>query len=562
MRSSSSTYAEKRMPIDTEQLDAYLDRYESIGALLSSRSHGKPDRPLFHWDGGIITYGQMHHSARRVAGALTELGLVKGDRVAIMMTPSPDWLAVWFGAALIGIIIVPINTAHLGDGLAYLLRDSQPSALVVDDDLIDRVEALGDEVVIDHVFVRKARPEGLPAAAARRPIADLTEGPDLPVPEVAVERHDCATILYTSGTTGPPKGCVLPHGQYVAAAFLHAANCGYDEQSIVYSCLPLFHINAQNYTVMSAIAAGGAVAMDARFSASRFWRRLAEVGATAFNFIGSMAVALWNQPRSPEEKAHRARVAFGVPVPVEFWPQWEQRFGCTVIYAYGMTENALSAMFTTAEAPVPAELRGAAGKASVTTEVAIVDDHDRAVPPGSVGEIVTRPKIAWTMMTEYWRNPAATAEAFRGCWFHTGDLGYLTGDGYLFYVDRKKDALRRKGEMISSWEIETVVGKYPPVAECAVVAVPSELGEDEIMVVVSPREHAQISPAGLIDFCRSRIPAFQIPRYVRILDELPRTQTQRVEKYKLRSQGVTADTWDTLAACPADDAAIPDSSAS
>jgi crotonobetaine/carnitine-CoA ligase len=211
---------------------------------------------------------------------------------------------------------------------------------------------------------------------------------------------------------------------------------------------------------------------------------------------------------------------------------------------------------------VPAELRGAAGKASVTTEVAIVDDHDRAVPPGSVGEIVTRPKIAWTMMTEYWRNPAATAEAFRGCWFHTGDLGYLTADGYLFYVDRKKDALRRKGEMISSWEIETVVGKYPPVAECAVVAVPSELGEDEIMVVVSPREHAQISPAGLIEFCHSRIPAFQIPRYVRILDELPRTQTQRVEKYKLRSQGVTADTWDTLAACPADDAAIRGSSAS
>lgn len=543
------------MHIDTDQLEAYLDRYESIGALLGSRAREMPERPFFYWDGNAVTYGQMYQDAQRVANALTNLGLSKDDRVAIMMAPSPDWLAVWFGAALVGVIIVPVNTAHLGEGLLYLLRDSRPSVLVVDEELVARIEAICDDVVIDHVFVRGALPGRSPAGQALRPIADLTDGPDAPVPHVDVFRQDCATILYTSGTTGPPKGCVLPHGQYIAAAFLHAANCGYDQQSIVYSCLPLFHINAQNYTIMSAIAACGAVAMDRRFSASRFWLRLAETGATAFNFIGSMAVSLWNQPRSPAEKAHRARVAFGVPIPLELWPQWEERFGCSVVYAYGMTENALSAMFDRADTPVPAGLRGSAGKASVTTEVAIVDDRYRPVPPGTVGEIVTRPKIAWTMMTEYWRNPVATAEAFRGCWFHTGDLGYLNGDGYLFYVDRKKDALRRKGEMISSWEIETAVGKYPPVAECAVVAVPSELGEDEIMVVVIPRDGEQISPAELIEFCRDRIPTFQIPRYVRVLDELPRTQTQRVEKYKLRSDGVTADTWDALNDRPTADTA-------
>ncbi|ORW73712.1 hypothetical protein AWC23_06415 [Mycobacterium saskatchewanense] len=453
-------------------------------------------------------------------------------------------MTIWFGAALIGVVIVPINTAHLGDGLVYQLRDSEPSLMVVDDELVSRIEAISAEVAIDNIFVNGAMPT---TTLALQPIARLLHGADAPLPEMVVQREDPATIMYTSGTTGPPKGCVLPHGQYVAAAFLHASNCGYDERTVIYSCLPLFHINAQNYTIMSAVAAGAAVVMDRRFSASRFWVRLSETGTTAFNFIGSMALSLWNQPRTPAEREHRAQVAFGVPVPSDIWTQWEERFGCRVVYAYGMTENALAAMITYDEVPVPVELHGSAGRPSATTQVSILDDRGKLLPPKSVGHIVTRPKIAWTMMTEYWRNPEATAAAFKGCWFHTGDLGYLDDNGYLFYVDRKKDALRRKGEMISSWEIESVVAKFPSVAECAVVAVPSALGEDEILVVVVPQPGARVEPVALIEFCGERMPNFQIPRYVRVLDAMPRTQTQRIEKYRLRRDGVTADTWDALA---------------
>lgn len=534
--------------MDAHELTTVIRKYESIGALLQTRATEHPERPFLKWGDESITYGRIYSEASCVANALSGLGVAKGDRVAVMMATSPEWLKVWFGATLIGAVIVPINSAHLGDGLQYQLADSEATVLVIDIEFVPRLSAIEAVQSIKHIFINGAVPADQAAVVHAEPLAALTSGPAVLADPAPVRLEDAATILYTSGTTGPPKGCVLPHGQYLAAAFLHAHNCGYTSDTVIYSCLPLFHINAQNYTVLSAVSAGAAIAMDQRFSASRFWKRLIDTGATAFNFIGSMAVSLWNQPRSPEEKQHHATLAFGVPIPIDLWGEWEERFGCKVVYAYGMTENALAAMFHHAEAPVAAHLRGAAGKPSLTTDILVVDDRDNPVAPGTVGEILTRPKVPWTMMTEYWGKPDATIGAFRGCWFHTGDLGYLDSDGYLFYVDRKKDALRRKGEMVSSWEVETAVSKFPPVAECAVVAVPSDMGEDEIMVVVVAKDGEVIDPAGLIEFCGERIPKFQIPRYVRTVASLPRTQTQRVEKYRLRREGLTPDTWDAAAA--------------
>jgi len=337
---------------------------------------------------------------------------------------------------------------------------------------------------------------------------------------------------------------VLPHGYYLVAAEQMVQNCEYDEDSVLYSCLPLFHINAQNYTVLCGMAASGKVVLDDRFTASGFWQRLVDCGATAFNFIGGIPLMLWNQPESPLDKQHKARIAFGVPVPKEIWPQWEERFGCRVVYAYGMTENALPALFPLSATPAPGHLRGAGGKASDSAEVAIVDEHDNPLEPGQIGEVVTRPKIPWSMMLEYYKMPEQTKDAFTNCWFHTGDLGYIDEEGYFFYEDRKKDAMRRRGEMISSWQVETVVGKFSGVEECAAVAVPSEVGEDEILVAVVPRKGATISPLDLIEFCEQEMAFFQVPRYFRIVEELPKTQTQRVEKYRIRKEGLTGKCWD------------------
>jgi len=525
--------------LPTDTLRDTVGRDGSIRGLLEQRVGEYGDKTFLAGDAGRYSYRRVDEMANSVANALLRLGLSAGDRIGLMMANSAEWVAIWLGAAKVGAVTVTINTAYKGDGLAYQLGHSAVKILAVDPDLLPRVLALRDEMVVPTVFV-----DGDAAGTAGVVSLDeLFSGSTAPPPDPGLEPRTAASILYTSGTTGPPKGCLLPNGQYLAAAHLHADNCGYGPETTLYTCLPLFHINAQNYSLLSALAAGGTLALDRKFTASRFWDRLIETGATAFNFIGSMPISLWNQPPSPAEQRHAARVAFGVPIPLPIWEAWEQRFNCRVVYAYGMTENALPAIFPLEDTPAAPHLRGAAGKASPTTEVAVVDDADDPVEAGTVGEIVTRPKIPWTMMAEYVDRPEATAAAFRNGWFHTGDLGFLDGDGFLFYVDRKKDALRRRGEMVSSWEVEATVGKFPAVAECAVVGVPSEMGEDEILVAVVP-DGEPFDPADLVAFCEERMARFQVPRYVRFVAALPRTQTQRVEKYRLRAEGVTGDTWD------------------
>jgi crotonobetaine/carnitine-CoA ligase len=530
--------------LTTERLAAQLRADGSIRGLLERQVARFADKPLLRCDGEDFTYADVDARANAVANALHDCGLRSGSRVAMLMENSPDWIAVWLGAAKLGAVAVTLNTAHKGEGLRYLLDHSRADALVIDAELAPRVAALSGIRTPKAVFVR----DGDEAAAldAAAPIQQLFSGSTTSPGRVPLTPASPCSILYTSGTTGPPKGCLLPNGQYLAAAHLHAANCGYGEQTTLYTCLPLFHINAQNYSLLSALAAGGTLALDAKFSASRFWERVIATEATAFNFIGAMALALWNQPPRAIERSHRARIAFGVPIPLSLWPEWEARFNCQVIYAYGMTENALPAMFPSEDLPAAPHVRGAAGKASLTSEVMIVDDDDFPVPPGTIGEILTRPKIPWTMMTEYVDRPDATREAFRNAWFHTGDLGYLDEQGFLFFVDRKRDALRRRGEMVSSWEVETLVSKFPGVSECAVIGVPSRMTEDDILVAVVC-EVTPIDPAELIRYCEENTARFQVPRYVRIVAALPRTQTQRVEKYRLREEGVTPDTFDVAA---------------
>lgn len=530
--------------MSTQKLARKMWEYGSLRGLLELRAREFQDKVFLQFKDVKYTYAEMDSLANRAANGLQKLGIQRGNKVAVMMRNSPEWLAVWFGCAKIGAIICPVNGAYKGDGLAYQLRHSESTLVIIDDAYVERLEPIKHEWGVPKAIVVRRTDAPFESRDEILELSRLLDAPAEPPPALELGPWDPACILYTSGTTGPPKGCVLPHGQYLVAAEQMVWNCEYNRDSVVYTCLPLFHINAQNYTVLCVMAAGGTVVLDDRFSASKFWQKLIECGATAFNQVGAIPLFLWNQPESKAEKQHNARFAFGVPVPKDIWPQWEERFRCRIVYAYGMTENALPALFPLSATPAPEHLRGAGGKASDSAEIAIVDEHDNPLGPGQIGEVVTRPKIPWSMMLEYYKMAEQTKDALVNCWFHTGDLGYIDEEGYFFFVDRKKDAIRRRGEMISSWQVESVVGKFPGVEECAAVAVPSEVGEDEILVAVVPKEGSTISPPEMIAFCEQRMADFQVPRYWKIVRELPKTQTERVEKHRIRREGLTAECWD------------------
>jgi len=313
----------------------------------------------------------------------------------------------------------------------------------------------------------------------------------------------------------------------------------YTSDDRLYTGFPLFHNNAKYTSVTEAMECNGSLVMDERLSVSRFWDTCREQGVTAFNYMGALLMMLMKQEPSPDDLANTVRIAFGAPCPVEIWEDFEQRFGLSLVEVYGMTE-----------APMACENRlddrkiGSAGKESMSYEVKIVDEHDAPVPAGEAGEIVLRPKRPDTMFTEYHRKPEATVEVFGNLWFHTGDRGRLDDDGFLFFVDRLKDSIRRRGENISTWEIESTINLHEAVLESAAYGVESDLTEQDVMVSVAPKPGMTIDPAALIEFCEGRISRFALPRYVRVVDELPKNHSQRIEKFKLREIGVTADTWD------------------
>ncbi|HXG65497.1 MAG TPA: AMP-binding protein, partial [Blastocatellia bacterium] len=314
---------------------------------------------------------------------------------------------------------------------------------------------------------------------------------------------------------------------------------GVGAEDILYTCLPLFHVNAQVCTVLSAMLFDARVAMYEHFSASAFWDEIRRSRATVFLALGAMGNILYKAPPRPDDRKNHVRLAMVVPPPEDL-ERFEQRFGLRVVYeTFGMTEGVVTP-------PAIAEPRrlGCCGRPAADTEVRIVDEDDLPLAPRQVGEIVMRTREPYTMMSGYYKMPEATLEAFRNLWFHTGDLGYLDEDGFLYFVGRKKEAIRRRGENISAFEVEAIVNRHPAVLESAAIPVPSELGEDDVKIVVVLREGGQLSPEELLRFCEERMAYFMVPRYVEFRDSLPRTPTQRVEKYKLQAEGNTDDTWD------------------
>jgi crotonobetaine/carnitine-CoA ligase len=357
-----------------------------------------------------------------------------------------------------------------------------------------------------------------------------------------VERKpgDPASILFTGGTTGPPKGVVLPHNHNLNLARGVVELVGYTEDDVLYSVFPLFHANAKYMSVLAALVSGARVVIDRRFSASRFWEICRREGVTAFNGQGEMLRILLKQPASEADRDNTVRVVVGAAAATDLVEQFEQRYDLAVLDAYGMTETG-----PTIAASWEARRAGAAGLPTPWYEAKVVDADDREVGPGVTGEIVVRPKLPFVMMERYWGNDAATLASMRILWFHTGDYAYRDEVGYFWFVARGKDSIRRRGENVSAWEVERVLADHPELLEAAVYGVPSELGGQEVMVACVRRPESEITAEELLDFCTGKMPHFAVPRYVRFMDRLPRSHAQRVLKPELKSAGADAPgVWD------------------
>lgn len=514
---------------------------ETFGAIVKHRAEQHPDKRFIRIEAVDLTYQQFHRNGNRFAHAVRALGLDKGQTCATMLPTCPELLFSWLGLARAGVMEVPINIAFRGHSLAHILNTAQCQALVISAEWLDRIQDLADDLHnLKHLIIVGGEPpaEGIGDFACHDFDKLVNGAPDSDI-DADIKPTDASLILFTSGTTGPSKGAVLTH----RCNFRNGQTCvrvmQYGPDDRLFTVFPLYHANARYTSVLAAMLADCEVVIHNRFSASRFWDICREENITAFNFMGSVVSILMKQPESPNDRSHRVRKAFGGPTPLDLFDAFEKRFGVKISEIYGLTE-----LGTLTVNPSETFRKGSFGKAVDFYEVEIHDDEDLPCPPGTVGEIVVRPREPGIMLTGYYGMPEAMVHAMKNMWFHTGDRGYMDEDGYFYFVDRKKDSIRRRGENVSSFEVETVINEHPKVLDSAVVGVPSELGEEEVMAVVIVNAGETLAPEELLDFCQPRMPYFAVPRFIRFVGEFPRTPSQRIEKYKLREQGITADTWD------------------
>jgi crotonobetaine/carnitine-CoA ligase len=510
-----------------------------------ARIHG--DRPFLLFDDDRFTYADALLRSRRLAGALRDVGVSSGDHVAVLMENHPNMVWTLFAIGLLGAVAVPVNAAAKGDLLAYFFRHSRSTTLIVDRALLPTASAVLDRAPgIGRVIVHGAGAGGpLPGDALERyALETLLDGTGGELPGDAARFTDVQLIMYTSGTTGPSKGAMCTHAQEQTGGIFMAQQLRYVPQDVLYTCLPLFHANALRVTLTAALWSGAAVALARRFSASNFWSDIRRYGATEFNALGAMANILMQAPESPQDADHALRICNIVPAfPDDKRIAFERRFGAKVTSLYGSTEMSCP-IYATEDTP-PSKWP-TCGRVLPPFEMRVVDDDDMELPAGRIGEWLIRSREPWYAFQGYLDMPAETMAAWRNGWFHTGDRGYVDEDGYWYFVDRKKETVRRRGENISSYEVELSICAHPAVLEAAVVPVAAELGEDDVMVFVVPREGATLTEVELVRFCEERMASFMVPRFVRFIDRLPKTPSEKVEKYQLKriAEERRAELWD------------------
>jgi crotonobetaine/carnitine-CoA ligase len=522
-------YIDPRMPaVDRCVLRAVIDRHVVE----------RPDKVFAVFENGESwTYADLHHRVRRAAAALQALGVRQGDYVLSWQPNGPHAILTWFGLNYLGAIYVPVNTAYRGTLLAHVIENAGASLIVLHGGLADRLAGVPPGTL------RRAIVVGTPNAALGLEVIDAAvlardTGRELVPPEEPIAPWHVQNVIYTSGTTGPSKG--------VLSSYLHLWSTSMafhfvTEDDRGMANLPLFHAGGTG-AVYRMLVKGASVAVVDSFRTQTFWQDIRSTGTTILTLLGAMTPFLMKEPPSPRDRDHTLRAVSMVPLS-EDSHQFAERFGVDIYTTFNMTE--VSCPLFSQRNPVKP---GSCGEQRPGVEARVVDENDCEVPPGTTGELIVRTAMPWAMNSGYHRNPEATAKAWRNGWFHTGDVFRMDAEGTFYFVDRLKDAIRRRGENISSFEVEREITAHPAVREAAVVAAQSEFAEDEVMAIVALVPGCTLDATTLIEFLQPRLPHFMLPRYIRFLDELPKTPTQKVQKHLLRADGRTPDTWDSTAA--------------
>jgi crotonobetaine/carnitine-CoA ligase len=504
-----------------------------------------PQRILLDVGGELFSYGAVDTLTTRLANALAELGVRPGETVVTMLDNNADAITSWLGINKLRAVSVPINTALRGEFLRHQLVDAGCSIMICEGHYLDRVRAIADELLaLKTILVRGAFAGGSTAGAVQlAPLDEHRGNDDTPRPDKP-QPSDLACLIYTSGTTGPSKGCMLSYNFMCNLARLQLRAGPAAQEDITITPLPLFHMNAVCVGVLSNILVGARVAIVPRFSVSNFWPEVARSGATIASILGGMGAMLAQAPDNDAMKRcfgqiHTVR---GNPFTEETKQIWRTRFGARQVggNGYGLTEACVVTSLPAGEYAAP----GSSGKRIPDFDVRIVDDLDRELPPNTAGEVIVRPLRPDIMFQGYWHRPEETLRLMRNCWFHTGDIGKFDAAGFFYFVDRKKDYLRRRGENISSFEMEAAFARHPDIAEVAVHAVPAVKGEDDVKVTAVLHPGASLTEEQLFHWSTDKVPYYALPRYIEFRESLPKNPQGRVLKYELREQGKTSATWD------------------
>ena len=495
----------------------------TVSELLRTSAQHTPDAPFIRFGDQVHGYGAVHDAACRYSTSLVAAGIAKGDLVAIMMKNSITFVEVYAALAHCGAAVVLINPEFRGYMLEYVLNDAGCRLIVTDSDLVGQIAESAPRLEsLTHVLTSGGR-SGVSVPGLQ--IAALVAA-EIPMePDPSTRPSDLHCVVYSSGTTGPSKGIMISNAHALVKALEVIRICAFTSDDVLYSPLPLFYSMGLLRGVLSVALTGSSIVLRDKFSVSAYWDDVRRSGATVAHSVFSLPLMLATQPASPGDRQHTLRCMFNARYDEAF----EQRFGVRLIEGYGLTE-AGNAIYSRPDEPPVA---GSCGRASDEWDVRLADPEGREVPVGEIGEILIRPLLPDRIMLGYLNKPEVTVAATRDLWFHTGDLATRDHEGFFFYRGRIKEMIRRRGQNISAWEVEQIVNGLDAVAESAAIPYPSEVGDDDLRVVVVPAPNETVDLIRLAEHCERNMPAFMVPRYLEIRAELPKTPSGRVEKYRL-----------------------------